>query len=183
MKSAWKASLFVLLASCGDPAAALESNACLEGRWRLDNASIATAMQEALLTSTSGTDFTLEEIRGFYFATIELGSEEMTVHWNNWQMLGRAVTRQGAFDVTLILDGTQGYTIDQLSDGTAQSDRTMAVSLDYNNVAATVSFAGQTFPNQSVQIPEIANGTWNCGETTLVVHNDGQDWVFTRDPN
>lgn len=182
MKSTLAAGLLVLSVGCGDPASAMEANACLEGRWRLDNASIATAMQEALLTSTSGTDFTLEEIRGFYYSTIALDSKDVTVHWNNWQMVGTAVTQQGAFGVTLTLDGTQGYTIAKLSDGAALSERVMAVNLDYNNVTATVTFAGQTFPNQSVQIPQLADGTWDCGDTTLVIYNDGQEWVFTRDP-
>ena len=156
------------------------SSACLVGAWRLDNASIAKAMQEALQHSTSGTQFTLEEISGSYVATIADELDEVTVLWDGWQMKGTAVTPNGTFPVTVSLSGTQGYSVTNFTDGNQAADRTMAVQLEYDNVVSTVSFAGQTFSNLTIQIPRWADGTWDCGAETFVVYNDGITWEFTR---
>jgi len=122
----------------------------------------------------SGTDFTLEGIKGDYLANIDPDKASVVVTWDKWIMEGTAVTNNGTFPVQLRMDGRQEYELIEMT------ETTMGVALKRDAVNATVTFAGMTVSDQEVDIPKFSGGSWICNVDNLTLISDDHTWNFER---
>lgn len=165
----------------GEESTHSEPSAKLNGQWILDNTSFAKAIISGLQASagSSGTTFSLQDIKGVYLATINTETDKILVDWYNWEMHGIAKTkRSGTFPVVVNINGQQQYKVHGIEESDKPSQRTMKVVLLKDGSRAKVSFKGMVTQTK-MDIPILSSGSWTVVDDKLTLKSEGHTWTFT----